>query len=72
MSSVLAQTTPLFTAVLARCLFKDQISAWRWGCIVVGLLGVAIVVGGATVVLVSVLALNLERRRVLNAPPLRM
>jgi len=45
-SSVLAQTTPLFSTVLARFLFKDQVSAWRWGCIFVGMLGVAIVVGG--------------------------
>jgi drug/metabolite transporter (DMT)-like permease len=26
--------------------FKDRVSAWRWGCVVLGLLGVVIVVAG--------------------------
>jgi drug/metabolite transporter (DMT)-like permease len=45
-SSVLAQSTPLFSTLLARFLFKDQVSAWRWGCVLLGLVGVVIVVSG--------------------------
>jgi drug/metabolite transporter (DMT)-like permease len=32
--------------LLARFVFKDRVSFWRWGCIVAGLLGVVIVVAG--------------------------
>ncbi|MEJ5057705.1 MULTISPECIES: DMT family transporter [unclassified Pseudomonas] len=45
-SSVLAQTTPLFSTLLARFVFKDRVSAWRWGCVILGLLGVVTVVAG--------------------------
>ncbi|MGJ7516645.1 DMT family transporter [Pseudomonas baetica] len=45
-SSVLAQTTPLFSTLLARFVFKDRVSLWRWGCVILGLLGVLIVVAG--------------------------
>lgn len=45
-SSVLAQSTPLFSTLLARFVFKDQVSAWRWGCVFLGLIGVVIVVAG--------------------------
>ncbi|MDD0995193.1 putative amino-acid metabolite efflux pump [compost metagenome] len=45
-SSVLAQTTPLFSTLLARFVFKDRVSVWRWGCVVLGLVGVMIVVAG--------------------------
>jgi drug/metabolite transporter (DMT)-like permease len=45
-SSVLAQTTPLFSTLLARFVFKDRVSAWRWGCVLLGLVGVVIVVAG--------------------------
>ncbi|MHC8362978.1 DMT family transporter [Pseudomonas sp. LS2P72] len=45
-SSVLAQSTPLFSTLLARFVFKDRVSAWRWGCILLGLIGVVIVVAG--------------------------
>ncbi|MHC8319604.1 DMT family transporter [Pseudomonas sp. GB2N2] len=45
-SSVLAQTTPLFSTLLARFVFKDRVSTWRWGCVFLGLLGVVIVVAG--------------------------
>jgi drug/metabolite transporter (DMT)-like permease len=45
-SSVLAQTTPLFSTLLARFAFKDRVSPWRWGCVVLGLIGVVIVVTG--------------------------
>jgi drug/metabolite transporter (DMT)-like permease len=45
-SSVLAQTTPLFSTLLARFVFKDRVSIWRWGCVILGLVGVVIVVAG--------------------------
>lgn len=45
-SSVLAQTTPLFSTLIARFVFKDRVSPWRWGCVLLGLLGVVIVVAG--------------------------
>lgn len=45
-SSVLAQTTPLFSTLLARFVFKDRVSAWRWGCVLLGLIGAVIVVAG--------------------------
>lgn len=45
-SSVLAQSTPLFSTLLARFVFKDRVSAWRWGCVFLGLIGVLIVVAG--------------------------
>ncbi|WP_433736148.1 DMT family transporter [Pseudomonas putida] len=45
-SSVLAQSTPLFSTLLARFVFRDRVSAWRWGCVVLGLIGVVIVVAG--------------------------
>ena len=45
-SSVLAQSSPLFSTLLARFVFKDQVSVWRWGCVLLGLVGVVIVVGG--------------------------
>jgi len=45
-SSVLAQSTPLFSTLLARFVFKDRVSAWRWGCVLLGLVGVVIVVAG--------------------------
>ena len=45
-SSVLAQTTPLFSTLMARFVFKDRVSLWRWGCVLLGLFGVVIVVAG--------------------------
>ena len=45
-SSVLAQSTPLFSTLLARFVFKDRISPWRWGCVLLGLFGVVTVVAG--------------------------
>jgi drug/metabolite transporter (DMT)-like permease len=43
---VLAQSTPLFSTLLARFVFKDRVSLWRWGCVILGLIGVVIVVAG--------------------------
>ncbi|WP_283180995.1 DMT family transporter [Pseudomonas svalbardensis] len=45
-SSVLAQSTPLFSTLLARFVLKDRVSVWRWGCVFLGLIGVVIVVAG--------------------------
>ncbi len=45
-SSVLAQSTPLFSTLLVRFLFKDRVSVWRWGCVLTGFVGVVIVVSG--------------------------
>jgi drug/metabolite transporter (DMT)-like permease len=45
-SSVLAQSSPLFSTLLARFVFKDQVSGRRWGCVLLGFVGVVIVVSG--------------------------
>lgn len=45
-SSVLIQSMPLFSALLAHFLFKERVSAWRWTCVAWGLIGVAIVITG--------------------------
>lgn len=45
-SSVLIQSMPLFTALLAHFVFKERVSAWRWTCVAWGLVGVAIVITG--------------------------
>jgi drug/metabolite transporter (DMT)-like permease len=45
-ASVLAQSTPLFSTLLAHFIFKDRVSSWRWGCVFLGMLGAAVVVAG--------------------------
>ena len=45
-SSVLIQSMPLFTALLAHFVFKEHVSGWRWTCVAWGLIGVAIVIAG--------------------------
>ena len=45
-SSVLVQSTPLFTALLAHFVFRERVSPWRWGCVFIGMAGAAIVVTG--------------------------
>ncbi|MGF0241188.1 DMT family transporter [Rhodococcus sp. IEGM1300] len=45
-SSVLAQSTPLFSTLLARFVFQDRVSTWRWACVFLGLIGVITVVAG--------------------------
>ncbi|MFF7710589.1 EamA family transporter [Pseudomonas sp. NPDC007930] len=45
-SSVLAQSTPLFSALLAHFVFGQRVSAWRWACVGLGLAGALIVVSG--------------------------
>ncbi|MFS2157190.1 DMT family transporter [Pseudomonas sp. Pseusp122] len=45
-ASVLAQTTPLFSTLLAHFVFRDRVSARQWACVLCGLFGIAIVAGG--------------------------
>lgn len=45
-SSVLIQSMPLFTALLAHFVFKERVSGWRWTCVIWGLIGVGIVIAG--------------------------
>lgn len=45
-ASVLAQSTPLFSTLLAHFIFKDRVSAWRWACVLLGMLGAIVVVTG--------------------------
>lgn len=45
-ASVLAQSTPLFSTLLAHFVFKDSVSGWQWGCVLCGLLGAGVVVAG--------------------------
>ncbi|KQN44781.1 transporter [Pseudomonas sp. Leaf48] len=45
-SSVLAQSTPLFSTLLAHFVFKDRVNGWQWTCVLCGLLGTAVVVTG--------------------------
>lgn len=45
-SSVLAQSAPLFSVLIAFFCLKERVSAWRWGCVLLGLLGVMVVIWG--------------------------
>lgn len=45
-ASVLAQSTPLFSTLLAHFVFKDRVRGWQWFCVLGGLLGAAVVVTG--------------------------
>jgi drug/metabolite transporter (DMT)-like permease len=45
-SSVLSQSSPLFSTVIARVFLKEQVSGWRWLSVLVGLTGAFIVVSG--------------------------
>jgi drug/metabolite transporter (DMT)-like permease len=45
-ASVLAQTTPLFSALLARFVFKNSVNGCQWMCVLLGLAGAAVVVAG--------------------------
>ena len=45
-ASVLAQSTPLFSTLLAHFAFKDRVNCWQWICVLCGLLGAAVVVTG--------------------------
>ncbi|ROL75039.1 EamA family transporter [Pseudomonas protegens] len=43
-SSVLAQSAPIFSTLIAFFWLKEPVSGWRWGCVVVGLIGAVLVV----------------------------
>ena len=45
-SSVLAQSTPLFSLLIAHFVLKQTASAWHWGCLLLGMAGAGIVVAG--------------------------
>ena len=45
-SSVLAQSAPIFSTVIAFFWLKESVSVWRWVCVGVGLLGAVVVVAG--------------------------
>ncbi|WOE81482.1 DMT family transporter [Pseudomonas protegens] len=43
-SSVLAQSAPIFSTLIAFFWLKEPVSGWRWGCVGLGLLGAVLVV----------------------------
>ncbi|QJI30227.1 DMT family transporter [Pseudomonas sp. ADAK18] len=45
-SSVLAQSVPLFSVLVAFVCLKERVSGWRWGCVLLGLTGVLVVIWG--------------------------
>lgn len=45
-SSVLAQSAPLFSVLIAFFCLKERVSLWRWSCVLLGLFGVLVVIWG--------------------------
>lgn len=45
-SSVLAQSAPLFSVLIAFWVLKERVSVWRWVCVLLGLVGVGVVICG--------------------------
>lgn len=45
-SSVLAQSVPLFSVIVAFLFLKEAVTAWRWACVLLGLMGVLVVIWG--------------------------
>ncbi|KRP75246.1 transporter [Pseudomonas paralactis] len=45
-SSVLAQSAPLFSVLIAFFCLQERVSLWRWSCVLLGLAGVLVVIGG--------------------------
>ena len=45
-SSVLAQSAPLFSVLIAFWVLKERVSVWRWVCVSLGLVGVGVVICG--------------------------
>ncbi|MGE7957261.1 DMT family transporter [Pseudomonas sp. NPDC089530] len=45
-SSVLAQSAPIFSTLIAFFWLKEPVTGWRWGCVALGLLGAVVVVWG--------------------------
>lgn len=45
-ASVLAQSTPIFTALIAYFFLKEKVTPWRWACVLLGMLGAVVVITG--------------------------
>lgn len=45
-ASVLAQSTPIFTAVIAHFFLRERVTVWRWACVLLGMVGVFVVIAG--------------------------
>ncbi len=45
-SSVLAQSAPLFSVLIAFFCLQERVSLWRWSCVLLGLVGVLVVIWG--------------------------
>jgi drug/metabolite transporter (DMT)-like permease len=45
-ASVLAQSTPIFSTLVARFFLKECVTAWRWCCVFVGMVGAWVVIAG--------------------------
>ncbi|WPN50212.1 DMT family transporter [Pseudomonas sp. P9_2] len=45
-SSVLAQSAPLFSVLIAFFCLQERVSMWRWSCVLLGLVGVLVVIWG--------------------------
>lgn len=45
-ASVLAQSTPIFTVIITRCVLQERTTVWRWCCVLGGMIGALIVVMG--------------------------
>ncbi|OLF55138.1 DMT family transporter [Pseudomonas chlororaphis] len=45
-SSVLAQSAPIFSTLIAFFWLKEPVSGWRWGCVALGVFGAVVVVWG--------------------------
>lgn len=49
-ASVLAQSTPIFSTLIARLFLKEHVTPWHWCCIFLGMTGALIVVSGDRVI----------------------
>jgi len=45
-ASVLAQSTPIFSTLIARFYLRERVSSWRWCCILAALLGALVIIVG--------------------------
>lgn len=44
-ATILGFTTPMFAVILATLLLREAVGWWRWGAVVLGLIGVLVIVG---------------------------
>lgn len=44
-ATILSFTTPMFAVVLAALFLREAVGPWRWGAVVLGLIGVLVIVG---------------------------